>query len=142
VQWSIKSGELTITKGARSATFESQDTSTIDALTGNGWTLDTITRGTGPNAVASSTPAVVFHFAQDMIGTSDGSGAFAVLRGSSMMVKQWTTGTKTPTGPRLAIADSNFVYGQLLVGTVSWKMTGDQLTISKPGVGALTLAKQ
>lgn len=137
VAWSIDNGELSITNGDSSATFDSLDGT---GLLGTPWTAQSLQRGVGPDASVSSTPAVDLIFTVDGVSDSGGDSANVKIAGSTINFKDgWTNNLVLNGGAQFDSTDSNFVYDRLLVGAVHWSIDGNKLMLTKPGVGALTL---
>lgn len=139
VTWSIMGKELTVTKGGDTLTFGRTDAS---ALVGATWTLTTIEKGTGPGAAASpASTRLSYRFEQNAV--NDGqceANAAAISTGRITFNPRWSVSFVSGCKD-LDVAQRQFVYGKLLTGTVTWSITGDQLTITKDGVGALLFTR-
>ncbi|HZC72931.1 MAG TPA: META domain-containing protein [Jatrophihabitans sp.] len=142
VTWSTSNDELTLSKADVGTliyrSVPSEDTSTDpNDLIGSDWALTTIERG----ATAASTPAVVFTFGADGVRDSaDNAAGARISAGTITFTTRWTNGLTTSADQGLSPSDSQFVYGRLLTGHVTWVVEGDQLKITKDGVGALIYA--
>ena len=140
VTWQIAAGVLTLTKGNDSGTFAAPAGKGRGALVASPWTLTTIDNKVGPSSSSSSASArVVFSFTQG--GASSGRwSSTAKFDDSSIAFGGWTN-DRGSTGPQLEAADATFVYQRVLTGVVSYRITANTLTITKPGVGELVLTR-
>jgi heat shock protein HslJ len=147
VTWSINNDALTLSKAGagtlvyRAVPDEATSTDPSD-LIGVTWTLTTIEDGTGPDGVAKS-----------VSGTSDLRIADAVaglmlLNGGCNEYKvDVGAGTIDITGGDISTQDCAQPQPDLdavravLTGHVTWVIEGDQLTITKDGVGALVYTR-
>jgi hypothetical protein len=71
---------------------------------------------------------------------SDFMGSRVVISASTITFEGWQDGL-VGSNARMDQADTTFVETKLLVGPVTWAITGTTLTLTKPGVGALTLTR-
>jgi heat shock protein HslJ len=141
VTWQIAAGVLTLTKGNDSATFATPASTGQGALVATPWTLTTIDHGTGPSSSSSSPSArVTFAFTEGG-ATSGHLSSTAKFDDTSIALGGWTNDPGTAPGPELDAADASFVFEHVLVGEVGYRIHGDTLTITRPGVGALVLTK-
>ena len=53
--------------------------------------------------------------------------------------ESWSSGLVAGPGDALDATDSDFVFREVLKGTCSYTIEGDQLTITHDGVGAIVL---
>jgi heat shock protein HslJ len=135
VSWSLDGNRLTISNGGTTLTFEA-----APAIVGPTWTLTTIEKGVGPYGSASPPSAAVPFTFTDAHVSVPYLGADVTISPGRITFGYWTD--DQVAGPaRLDTADSAFVYRHVLVGTVTWAISGNQLTISKDGVGALVFTK-
>jgi heat shock protein HslJ len=149
-KYSINGGELTISKagaGSLRYTAASADTPSSDPtdLYGISWTLDTIEKGKGPTGTASSASSyanvtVQFERRGRMEGANgcNGYGSQVSVSSGTIAIGLVTETTEAcPSGiPGLVSTDAT-VFGRILSGHVAWSISGDQLTITKAGVGSL-----
>jgi hypothetical protein len=67
------------------------------------------------------------------------SAATAVLSpGHLVFTQQFVSVAPTTCGPSLEVTQSNFAFGSILTGSVTWAIAGGKLSITQPGVGSLT----
>jgi heat shock protein HslJ len=144
VQWSVDGDQLTLTRdGAGTLIFTAgtPPTSTSDPadLIGKTWTLTTIETGTGPDGVASSVsqPAKLQVFA-DRVELYGGCARYdATVADGTMDIGSTDTST---VDCAWSMDDLDRIH-DILVSRVTWRITDDQLTITKDGVGALIFAR-
>lgn len=138
VSWSLSGDQLTITAGNSNLRFTKTGGTPIpdvDILTGRSWALYKIGGSTSNDTHA-------FEFSHDKITTFCGSSASMTLTPTQMIgVGTWTL-THDPGCPEGTTAEKHVVFGTILTGSVSWKIDGDILTITKTGVGSLTFVKE
>jgi heat shock protein HslJ len=141
VTWKISGDELTLTKdGAGSLVYRATAAPTRSTdpsdLTGVTWYLTTIENGSGPDGVAHTpTGRQTLRVDNDITGEAGCNGftGKATVGDGSLDV-----GSLGVT--EVACADSAEVQA-VLTGKVSWEIVGDQLTITKDGVGALVYSR-
>jgi heat shock protein HslJ len=142
VTWSIDGDELAISKDgvgtlvyqATPPTSTSTDPSDLIGVT---WYLTTVETGTGPNSVAQSAEPLRLRIADAVAGLLELPD---ICRHATVDVGQGTLdiGTVQSTSPDCNRAQSHADdVLTALSGKVSWVIAGDQLTITKDGVGAL-----
>jgi heat shock protein HslJ len=143
VTWSIRGDELTLTSPkqgtlvyrAVAADVRSTDPNNLIGIT---WHLTTVETGTGPDGTAQSVtgaPTLQVGRQPGQIAASDGcdlGNADATVGTGTLKLDNavWTTKQCGGTGQATAIR-------AVLSGDVSWVIDNDQLTLTKPGVGAL-----
>jgi heat shock protein HslJ len=142
VTWSISGDQLTLTKDGtgslvyRSTAAPTRSTDPSD-LTGITWYLTTIESGTGPDGTASSVPAdLTLTIDEGHIGFNDGCNG----SGGPVEVGDGTLDIGNVVSTLIGCPQDGFdreLIHKVLTGKVSWEIVGDQLTITKDGVGAL-----
>jgi heat shock protein HslJ len=136
--WSLSGDQLTIKHGNSELTFTKTGGGTpiadTDILTGRSWSLYEI--GASP---ADNTPG--FTFSDNRIATFCGSSAKMTLLPAQMTdIGTWDV-AQDPNCKDFTSAEQHVVYRKILTGSVSWRIDGDTLTITKSGVGKLTFVK-
>jgi hypothetical protein len=121
-----------------SPTATASTTTDPAALTSTSWRLVQIVRpGAAPEPASAP---VFFTFAQGGATDHIGGNAGADIIAGRITFGTWSDSYVAYPAPHLDIAQSNFVYG-LMLDALSWSITGDQLTMSRPGAGSLTFAR-
>lgn len=67
------------------------------------------------------------------------TSAAVTITGRRQTFGTFTTAVKTGCGSANSAAADNFIYGDLLAGTVTWHVTGPKLILAHPGVGRMVL---
>ncbi len=132
VGFTISGDALTLTKGPAALVYRpAAPASTNDSITGT-WQLTTVEQGTGPDGTAS-TPSVPTELRIDDTGLlvlNDCEGSTATITSTGLDITQvWAR----DAGPCPGLADVE----NILAGSLAWTIQGNQLTITKSGVGAL-----
>jgi hypothetical protein len=108
------------------------------ALTSASWKLTTLI-GPAHKAAAASAP-VIYTFTDRYATDHVGDAATARITSGRITLGTWVNDLMFHRGPHLDIAQANFV-GTLLDGTLSWSITGQSLTIVRPGRGSLVFQR-
>jgi heat shock protein HslJ len=141
--WHMSPDGLTIAKSRGTLTLHR--VSGPEALPATLWrltTIEQITNGaTSARAALESEPPLIFVGGGD-VRFGECVGSQVTIAATTMTFTQVWTDNGMTSCARLTVQDSTFVMGRLLQGTVSWLMTGDQLIITKPGVGRLVFELQ
>jgi heat shock protein HslJ len=142
VHYSLAGDTLTLTRaGVGTLVYRgaSQSAPVTDpkVLTGTQWQLDTISSGTGSDGTASGSSEyakVTLTFDKGRIEGNDGCNGF----GGDVTIGQGTMSIGGLLGTMMACPNSpDQQVRAVLTGAVTWSVTGDKLTITKDGVGAL-----
>lgn len=115
------------------------------ALYGVVWTLSAIHRLDG---AADTRPdaTLPFKFTEHLAtGSRDaaiqqgpcGTATARISTGRITFTQQFITIVPTYCGPSLGVAQSHFVFGSVLTGSVTWTVNNGQLTITHAGAGSL-----
>ena len=132
-------GRLPASSSSPSVTQPVVSTDPVD-LTSTSWQLTRIidARGAVPDAASA---AVVFTFMNAYATDHVGDSAASRITPGRIQFGTWSNNLLILRGPRLDIAQSNFVWGSLDEMTLAWRITGDTLTISLRGGGTLVFAR-
>jgi heat shock protein HslJ len=142
VAYEITGDSLALTKGAAQLIYRAKVSSSTESIIGS-WTLTTIEHGTGPDGTASRPEnPVPVGISGDGIGVGAHDGASLSIDGNRLTIGAWTNGV-VGREPKvdLSTTEAHFVLGEILTGTCTYAIDGDQLTITKDGVGALVLTR-
>jgi heat shock protein HslJ len=143
VTWKISDDQLTLTKdGAGSlvyrATAAAKRSTDPNDLTGVTWYLTTIETGTGPDGVAHTPTRRQTLLIDEKLRFDAGCNYYS----ANATVGDGTLDIGPPGGTLAACSGSEeSEILAVLTGKVSWEIVGDQLTITKDGVGALVYSR-
>ena len=133
---------LTLSSGLAQLIYRASADAPSGSILGS-WNLAIIEHGIGPDGSASQPEhPVLVDVSGDSIGIGANDAAPASIEGDTLTVGEWVNGAVGVVPNKdLSRADSEFVLGELLTGTCTYTVDGDQLTIIKDGVGAIVLTR-
>lgn len=77
----------------------------------------------------------------DGVGATPCSGAFVTVTATQQTFAEWSTEATTACVSHENQRTETFVFGRLLVGTVTWHINGTKLVLSHAGSGRITLTR-
>lgn len=138
VGWSLSGDRVTLSRDNTQLTFTKTGGTpipNIDILTGRVWNLSEI--GSRP----ANSMLFGLEFGHDKMTTFCGATASMTLTPSQLAdIGPWSA-PEIPGCQDMGPAEKHVVFGRILTGSVSWRIDGDTLTITKIGVGKLTFVK-
>jgi hypothetical protein len=77
----------------------------------------------------------------DGAGATPCWGAFVTVTATQQTFAEWTTETTTACNSHDETGTEDFIFTRLLVGTVTWRITGTKLVLTHAGIGRITLTR-